>query len=361
VTLAQARQAGFSLVELLVATLLVSIVGLMVMSFVSHGFRVARARPEAGDLHQRLRVAAETIANDLRQAGAGLAHGEDAGSLSPSIAPIVPARTGALSPDPAVSAFADRISIFYAPEGAWQGRLSADLTDPTASVPVDPASPRCPAAGLCGFADGSRAILLDRTGPDAGYDAFTVTGIAGALTRGSPNPLLSRPYVAADTLLLPIVQRVYYLDRSQRRLMLYDGYVTDLPLVDNVTDLSFSYFVSPSAGDVPPPPDGGTSCLYTGSPPAPTLTDFGGLTPRRLGLAELQDGPICGTGPSRFDGDLLRIRRVRVTLRLDVSSDDLRGTAPAYSRAGRAQAGDSLVPDYEVSFDVWPQNLWPIR
>jgi prepilin-type N-terminal cleavage/methylation domain-containing protein len=361
VTSGGGRQAGYSLIELLVATLLVAIVGLMVLSVVSHGFRVARARPEAGDLHQRLRVAVETMRADLRLAGAGLVHGDSAGPLVQYLAPIVPARTGALSPDPDLSAFGDRITILYVPEGGWRAPLAADMADPAGAVPVDAAASTCPSSGLCGFLEGSRAILIDRSGLGGGHDIFTVTGIAGVLARGAPNPLLSRPYSAAGTLLLPVVQRVYYLDRAHRRLMLYDGYLSDLPLVDNVADLSFTYYGSPSAMDVPWPADGAGSCVFSAAPSDALLMDHDGSAPRVIGLAELQDGPVCGAGPGRFDGDLLRIRQVRIRLRVEAAADDLRAGGPAFARAGTSSGGESAIPDYEVSFDVSPQNLWPIR
>jgi type II secretory pathway pseudopilin PulG len=356
-----ASEHGYSLIELLVATLLVTLVSLMVLAVVSHGFRVARAQPEAGDLHQRLRVAAEMMKGDLRQAGAGLIHGPSSGALAHWLPPVVPARTGALSPDPDLSAFADRLTVLYVPDGGWRASLAADLVDPAAAVPIDPATSQCPAAGLCGFVEGTRAALVDPSAPGAGYDLFTVTGLSGGLQRGAPNPLLARAYPASTALVVPIVQRVYYLNRSERRLMVYDGYMSDLPLVDHVADLSFTYFGSPSPYDVVRPPEGESSCLFGLPSPAPLLAEHPGSAPRVVGLAELQDGPLCGTGSGAFDGDLLRLRSVRVRIRLEAGADDLRAGGPAYSRPGRSQGGVAAVQDYEVSFDVALQNLWPLR
>lgn len=361
VTAPRDRESGFSLIELVVTTLLVAVVGVLAVSVVSHGLRVARARPAAGDLHQRLRVAVEMIRSDLVAAGAGLLHADGAAPLVQFFAPILPARTGAVAPDPGLSAFSDRISILYVPEGAWLGRLAVDMSNPADPVPVDASFPGCPSAGLCGFTEGSRAILIDRTGVGNGHDVFTVTGVAGGLSHGPPNPLFSRAYTASETLLLPITQRVYYLDRPARRLMLYDGYVTDLPLVDHVSELTFAYYASPSPLDVSRPPDGSVSCLFSGTPLTPALADLGGAAPRLLNLAELQDGPDCGAGPQRFDGDLLRIRRIRVTLRLEAASDDLRASGSTFSRPGTSRGGDSVVSDFEVSFDVSPRNLAPVR
>jgi hypothetical protein len=344
-----------------VATLLVTVVSLIVLSVVSHGFRVARAQPEAGDLHQRLRVAVEMIKADLRQAGAGLIHGASSGTLARWFPPVIPARTGALSPDPGLSAFADRLTVLYVPDGGWRASLAADLIDPAGAVPIDAATSQCPGAGLCGFVEGTRAALVDPSAPGAGYDFFTVTGTSGGLQRGAPNPLLARPYSAADALVIPVVQRVYYLDRSERRLMLYDGYMSDLPLVDHVADLSFTYYGSASALDVVRPSAGESSCLFEQPSGAPLLAEHPGSAPRVVGLAELQDGPLCGTGSAAFDGDLLRLRGVRVRIRLEAGADDLRAGGPAYSRPGRAPSGVAAIQDYEVSFDVALQNLWPLR
>jgi hypothetical protein len=71
------------------------------------------------------------------------------------------------------------------------------------------------------------------------------------------------------------------------------------------------------------------------------LSPLGGASLSELTGAELTDGPFCGIAPNRFDADLLRIRRVRVSLRVD---------APTGS-AGRQP------PPMELSFDVTPPNL----
>jgi hypothetical protein len=74
-------------------------------------------------------------------------------------------------------------------------------------------------------------------------------------------------------------------------------------------------------------------------------------------LAQLTDGPVCGVSPNRFDGDLLRLRLVRVTLRLDAAADDVRGQGRLFARPGRSTSAYSLAPDYEISFDVMPRNM----
>jgi hypothetical protein len=234
----------------------------------------------------------------------------------------------------------------------------ASVTD---AVPVSATAPGCPAAGLCGFSEGTRALVMDTTGVGAGHDFFTVTGIAGALAHDAPNPAFHRPYVAGHSIVVPVVQRIYYFDRVNRRLMVYDGHQTDMPLIDNVLDVRFSYFADASPSSVSRPADGTSNCVYdAGSPPVPRLEDFGGAGLQQLTSTQMTDGPVCGAGADVFDGDLLRIRLVRVTMRLQAAADEVRGSGAFFTRPGRSTSGDSYVPDYEVTFDVAPRNMAPV-
>jgi hypothetical protein len=74
----------------------------------------------------------------------------------------------------------------------------------------------------------------------------------------------------------------------------------------------------------------------------------------------MTDGPVCGAGAAVFDGDLLRIRLVRVTLRLQAAADEVRGAGVLFTRPGRSTSGYSYVPDFEVTFDVAPRNMAPV-
>jgi len=317
-------------------------------------------------MHQRVRVAAEKLQKDLALAGAGALRGPVSGwsgGLTGYMAPLVPARTGARIPDPPLSAFTDRVSIVYVAEGAWPTTLSVPMATASDAVPVGAAAPGCPAAGLCGFNDGTRALVVDTRGVGAGHDLFTVTGIAGELAHDTPNPPFHRPYEAGSSVVVPVVQRVYYFDRANRRLMVYDGFQSDMPLIDNVLDVRFAYFADASPSSVTRPPEGTGNCVYdAGAPPVARLQDhgdLGGVGLHQLTSAQMTDGPVCGAGAGLFDGDLLRIRLVRVTLRLQATADDVRGAGILFSRPGRSSSGDSYVPDYEVTFDVAPRNMTP--
>jgi hypothetical protein len=70
------------------------------------------------------------------------------------------------------------------------------------------------------------------------------------------------------------------------------------------------------------------------------------------------DGPYCGGSGNQFDADLLRIRKVRVTLRMQVANPALRGgTAVDGTTQRYGVGGERYVPDYVVSFDVSPRNM----
>jgi prepilin-type N-terminal cleavage/methylation domain-containing protein len=356
------REAGFTLVEMLVATAIFGAAFVVLFQLASTGQRVARAQPDAADMRQRLRVAADMIQRDLLMAGAGLVHGADAGPLVNYLPAVLPLRTGARKPDPELSFFDDRVSIIYAEAGAAAAPLATNMATAVSAVPIETSAAGCPSAGLCGFEDGTRSLIVDTSGAGLGFDLFSVSGTSGALAHGAPDPDFARAYPAAGTRVVPIRQRVYYFDAPTKRLMIYDGYQTDVPLAENIVLLKFEYFVDPWASSVPRPKDGEGNCLYTAaSPPTPLLTDLGGplLLPASAPL--LTDGPLCGLAPHRFDGDLLRVRRIRVTIRAQVADRSLRGSGADFATSGVSSDGASYVPDIEVTFDVTPRNLQPTK
>ncbi len=359
---AAGRDPGFALIEMLVATAILASAFVVLVQLASTGQRVARAQPDAADMRQRLRVAADMIQRDLLMAGAGLVHGADAGPLANYLPAVQPMRTGARLRDPELSFFDDRVTILYVEAGAGAAPLVADMRSATSDVPIDAGARGCPAAGLCGFESGTRALIVDASGLGLGFDLFSVTGAAAGLAHGAPDPPFSRAYPAAGTRVVPIRQRVYYLDASNRRLMMYDGRQTDVPVADNIVMVRFEYFVDPSAASVPRPPGGSANCVYAAAtPPTPLLANLGGVLLLAAAAPILTDGPLCGLAPHRFDGDLLRIRRVRVTLRAQATDRALRGSGGDFMVQGVLSDAASYVPDLEVTFDVTPRNLQPTQ
>ena len=318
------HEHGFSFVELVVALALTLAITAMLFDFAATSQRIARTQPEAADLTQRLRVAAGAIERDLRSAGAAPPNGS-VGTLSNYLPPIVPARAGLQSADGELTAFTDRVSVLSAVDGGWVARLSADLASPIADIPIVPAGLGCPAAGLCGFTPLARAAIIDTGRLGAGFDVFTVTHVTTSLGHSAPNLPFSKAYGATTAVVIPIEQKVYYLDRTTSRLMVYDGYRSALPLVDHVDDLEFAYFVDPHEESVAPPEDPAGNCAYAaGDPPIPLLLALG-ATLVEMPVDSFTDGPFCGVPPNRFDADLLRIRRVSVRVRLRAA---VAGTRP---------------------------------
>jgi type II secretory pathway pseudopilin PulG len=319
------RQAGYTLIELLISTLITcSLLGVL-LQLAAAGQHATRAQSEVVDLQQRLRVAIDRLSNDLLAAGAGPSGASWHGSLLDFMAPIVPARTGARGADIELSHHADRISIRWVPDPPGQTTILTSMATPGEPLMIDASAHGCAGGGDCGYSPGDRALIVDPADPERASDMFVVSStLAGQL---KPASTLSKAY-PAGSLVMKVVQRVYYLDRAGGRLMVYDGDSSDLPLLDHVVDLRFAYYAERPGLDLEP-----------------------------LAAVQITDGPVRGAAPHRFDADLLRIRRVRVTLRLEAAADELRGSGASFLRSGTSLGGIMYVPDVQVTFDVAPRNM----
>jgi len=298
------RAAGFSLVELAVAAALALLVAGAMLSLVGSFEAGFASQTEASDMRQRARVAVETLGTALAAAGAPPYAASDADRIASSSPPIAPFRAGA---DPPGIYRADTITI--------------------ATV--------------------SRA------------------GIPQSTTYWLKSDDVSAAY----------------------QLMVWDGVNADVPVVDHVVGLRFDYFGDPQpplmrrpladavgpwttygarpaltgAGPFPP----GENCLFVndGTPvPAPRLAALGApgdpLVP--LASARLIDGPWCPDpgSPARWDADLLRIRRVVVTVRVEAARPSLRGPAgPLFTHGGTSRGGAAWLPDFTLQAVVAPPNL----
>lgn len=235
------REGGFTLVELLITTLLTFLLTSALFTLVDPARGAFQAPPEAADMHQRLRVAVDSLTRDLLTAGVG---------ISPGAAPaVVPYRVGQLESDIGAG-------VAYRP-----GVISATFIPSSGTTPA------------------SRTYYL-RTDP------------------------------ATDA----------------PQLMLYDGMLTDLPIVDHVVGLDAAFFDE------------------DGAP---------------LDSAALQDGPWMPSDPDigMFDADLLRVRRVRVVLRVEAALAAMRGAAGTFfTREGASTSAARYLPDHELQFDVALRN-----
>jgi hypothetical protein len=235
-----------------------------------------------------------------------------------------------------------------------------------------------------------RVLLFDAGGA---WDVMTITDVQDPLLRVAYAGGLAVPYEAGSSI-TRIVFHTYYLKSEPvggtYQLMHYDGYQTDLPVIDNVVKLEFRFFGEPQPpalrpgkrlddpvgpfttyGPKPPlidrdnPNDAwpaGENCIFAvqdGQQLSRLPVLAVGAAQVELGQNVLSDGPWCTDSGhvNRFDADLLRIRRVRIKLRVQAAVASMRGPAGVlFTRGGTAAAGD-LVPDLEVGFDVTPRNL----
>ena len=82
--------------------------------------------------------------------------------------------------------------------------------------------------------------------------------------------------------------------------------------------------------------------------------------------AEPLDASVLADGPwlpdsvalNRFDADLLRVRSIAVTIRVESALATLRGPAgPLFSRGGTSRRGSRFLPDFQMRVHVSPWNL----
>jgi len=305
------RQQGYTVVELLVASAVMLSVLAVVTALVHDGLIGVPVLEEAGDLHQRSRVAADQIAAAIRDAAAG----GPFGPLADHVAAVLPRRVedGPAAAGPGV------LTVSSVPPNGAVSRLVAAL-DPASPMALIEAVSGCPTlATACGFNANTRAMVFDDTGRSAilsvdaiGPGVLTISDLSG----GRSGSFAAGAHIAEITVV------TFHLDTASRQLRRLVGGAT-FPLADNVTTLRFDYVDE-------------------------TLST--------LALTALTDGPFRGAGLTMFDEDLRRIRAVRVTLRLETGVDILRGRdARLFGRPGTADAR-RMLPDIQTTFDVAIRN-----
>jgi hypothetical protein len=313
------RKNGFTLVEVLIATLISMVVLGATFTLLNPAQQTFAVQPELSDMQQRMRVAIDMLTKDLMMAGAGPYSGPMTGPLSRVFAPVLPYRLGTIGADAPGQFFSDRITLVYVPRTVAQTHTATPVASlsPLVSVSADPGCPIGDAA--CGIDKGMAVLVMDASGA---WDTFTVSDVQGPaiqlLHRGAQ---LSKSY-DSHAVFSQVATFTYWLKTDAAaqttQLMRYDGNQSDVPIADNVVGLSFEYLAAPLSGALD-------------------------RQPVKLSKAELMDGPWQpdAASPGRWDVDLLRVRVIRVTLRVQMANPSYRG----------------LVPDQEITFDVAPRNL----
>ena len=391
------RDAGFTLVEMLVAMAVM----LIILGGVFQAFNPAQGsyqtQPEVADMQQRLRVGTDRLYNGIVIAGAGIYSGAAVGTLGQFFAPVLPYLVGPLHNDPASGVYFrnDAITIFHVPTTASQCTIRDRMPQPSSEVKVN-AEPGCPVNDpLCGFEVGMRVIIFD----GSSFDFFTITEVqSDALHLQHRPPINPADFSKAydvGAVISQVETDAYYWRQDAAtntfQLMHYDLFADDVPLIDDVVGLRFEYMgdaappvlkapvtdpVGPWTTYGPKPPalgvdvasdswPAGENCTFRLDPASGQhVTRLASLGPpgtlTGLTATQLSDGPWCPDGASlnRYDADLHRVRQIRVSFRVQTGMAVLRGPAGVlFTRAGTGTASTRLVPDQAVQFDVTPRNL----
>jgi prepilin-type N-terminal cleavage/methylation domain-containing protein len=380
------RVSGFTLVELLVATAIALLLTAGLLAVAGPSSAGSKGRAAALDLQQRLRAAGEALGAELAAAGTGPVSGVSGRPFGTVAASLLPFRVGP-GGDPDGTVRSDALTVLASPGAPAAALLAAPWT-PGGGPAEIAVAPGCPAADpACGLRADATVLLIDGRGQ---ADLFRLVSAAGSFVTLATLGATSGRAFPGGSFVVPVTVNVLYLKPGPAgeagQLMSGDGGGSDMPLVDHVVALSFGLLGEPrppallagpglpraSYGPSPPPlPDddprdawpAGENCtfLQTGATQASRLAPLHappGLVP--LPAAWLGDGPWCpdAVSPGRYDADLLRVRAVRVTLRLEASAREARGSDPRlFAHPGDSRDLSAPAADRELVFDVVPRAL----
>jgi hypothetical protein len=382
------RHAGFALVEIVAATaILLTLTGAIFLVVAPTDAGWAR-EPAVTDVHDRLRAAIEALRQPLLEAGGSPRTPLGGLPLGLIVPGVLPYRIGLRQADPPGTFHPDVVTMVSSLPGAAAPTIRGDFDGTAALLAVD-AVPGCPVGDpACGLEPGMTVLLLDTSGQADLYGVVTVSAdLVGLVARGAAT---RRRYLSGARL-VPLDVSTYYVrppaGADGPQLAKYDGNESDLPVVDHVVALSVEYFADPQPprlraqagpggetmtyGPAPPPRGedderdswgAGENCVIqdTGSGRVARLPELGDARSHLwpLSAQSLADGPWCPDSAAafRFDADLLRIRKVRVTVRVEAWSSTMRGRdARLFARPGTSSAPGRWVPDERVTFDVVPR------
>lgn len=372
---------GFTIVELLVSASLTLCVTAAIFAAAHPTEGVFSVETESVDLQQRLRVATGVLFKDLVVAGAGIDAGADAGPLAGFLPPILPYRQARADGDAAGTFRSDTITLLYVPSQRGQTTIASAMPAASGVVRVNIGF-GCPLTdAACGLSGARMVLIYDTNGS---FDRFRVDNVEGSLLELRHSTEDSSKVYPAGSRVVEVVVRSYFLKADEStdtfQLMRDDGDGDpSVPVVDHVVQLGFEYFGDPRPPDKPLAPGptqqptlypAGENCVVRRDvmsvevPRLPTLesADASGLV--ELTAARLTDGPWCPDAemPNRFDADLLRIRRIAVTVRVESAIAALRGPAGTlFSRPGTSTSGNRFLPDQTVRFQVSPRNMGLVR
>ena len=289
-------------------------------------------------MQQRARSASTALTRDLVMAGAGLSAGPRTGALVAYFAPVVPRRLGLNGADAVNVARADVVTIAYVPADA-----GADDAESMRYWPGRPTSrrltvPNCPVGrALCGLEEGMNVLVFDTAGILRSVQAVEAWALASescSICDGLANHSYAAGAFASQVELHTLLFRSGGSSaaslRRRRKPMCRSSTTwsrrrSSTSAIRNRRSHRSLRQVSPIVSTTP---RAIRSRAWRRSP-----TDGASLTTTAAARC-FTDGPWCGDGGTAFDADLLRVRRVRVTLRLQAAAAGLRGAGADYAVSG---------------------------
>lgn len=213
-------QSGFSLVELVVALAICSIIAAMVGAMMPAARAAFEQTPTALELQQRGRTAIDALTQAVRSAG-----------IIDMVPPLI------LSvPDPSGERFT-RLRAIAKPLHAAEGTLDADQQGAFGNLVLSELS--CPAVpDVCGFRPGTSAVIADGAGR---FDLFTVTATNSSLNSVSSSVSFAAPY-PAGSVVVEVDALTFRLDvqpDGSKTLVRETVAGAIQPVIDHVAELTF--------------------------------------------------------------------------------------------------------------------------
>lgn len=365
---------GFTLVELLVASVVSLVVLAAAVALAGAAQRVFVVEPAAIDTARRLHAATDALTQALGGAGGDQAVSEGLAALASGVPTVWPLFDLAGASGPTFHAV--RV-VRGLRRGV--GRLAVDQPSPSESLTL--ASAPCPQdADLCGFAPDDVVAVFDGRGA---FDLVELAAVAPALMRLTPRTALARAYPAGSWVVAVRVDRfglVAQPDGSHTLTRVTSAGARE-PMVDGIVSLAFRVWGHGAPprlldrtsgrgvsqyGPMPPAaaeadPAGvfavGEHCLAARDVTGPysLLAALGPDPLHELVPAMLDDGPWCpqAWAPDAYDADLFRVRRVDIHLRVGALADEVRGAAGLrFARGGTATDPAKWVIDRSLVTSV---------
>ena len=329
-----------TLSEILLALALTAFVVGSTVSLLDPAHRALAVHAQNDDLYQRARVGFIALHRALLSAAT------DAGITNPSGGPLRPAvlpfRWGGRGQFEAAA-----LTLITTPAIDTRAVTDAPLQGRAGALRIRAGSGCRPFRAGCGLGPGTTVLIFDDLGRS---DLLRVTDVIGDVISVVAMEGRGLPAYPAGSSIIPVDVHGYYFDQARGQVRHHDGWLTDVPVLDNVVALSFQYFGPPStmvresSGGHSTCPDRSRSSSDRSSPEV------------ELFPSVLTDGPWCGHRPL-FDVDLFRVHRVRITLRVQASAAEHRGSdRRLFARPGPAVDHKRFVPDATVRFDVALRN-----